>query len=131
MHTRWSYSIPSVARLGGRRSGIVACCSHVPFVPPLIAKSNPKVRHLKLALQNGKKRKRNGDVFLEGHRLILDALLHGLAPQLVILSQRAIDAPLGKQLLAELSSYRSIVSRVDDSVIATMASTETTQGCVL
>ena len=41
-------------------------------------------------------------LFLEGHRLVLDALHSGLVPSQVFLSDKAVEAPLGRSLLCAL-----------------------------
>lgn len=50
-------------------------------------------------------------LFLEGHRLVLDALQAGLLPSEVFLSEKAVAAPLGMELLCALLAMQKQQSR--------------------
>jgi len=77
----------------------------------LTSASNSTIKLLK-ALYARKKRKDKDLILLEGHRLVLDALRSGLRPLHVLLTDRGLHAPLGKELLQELVTGLSM--RVDD-----------------
>ena len=97
------------------------------FNPPIIGKKSDKVRLMKLAMK-AKKDERGGKIYLEGHRLVVDALQYGFSPEVVFLTERAIEAPLGTSLIKALEHYRSNVYQVDEKIMANITSTKTPQG---
>jgi len=77
----------------------------------LTSAANGTIKLLK-ALHVRKKRKDKDLILLEGHRLVIEALRGGMKPQHVLLTDRGVSAPLGKELLQELMAGLSL--RIDD-----------------
>jgi tRNA G18 (ribose-2'-O)-methylase SpoU len=102
--------------------------SDSPFFPPLISKSNDKVRKIKSSATKHKRAKKEGTVYLEGYRLIVDALRYGFSPQIILVTQKEIDGLNGQQLLIELLPHRTKVYRVDENTMDSITTTVNSQG---
>lgn len=103
------------------------------FESPIItSEGNDKIKRLKL-LQTKKQRDKFDLVLLEGHRQILDGIASGLIPEIVILSQKALDAPLGEELTKSLHTIRPMIKSCDlasESIMSTISDTVTNQGAI-
>mmetsp|Transcript_7256 Transcript_7256/g.12197 ORF Transcript_7256/g.12197 Transcript_7256/m.12197 type:complete len:222 (-) Transcript_7256:15-680(-) len=79
-------------------------------------------------------------IFLEGHRLVLDAIQAGLCPSEVFLCERAVAAPLGRSLLSALldkqqdraangaTGHAPVLYWVSSAVMSSFSATATAQG---
>ena len=68
----------------------------------ITSSSNTNLKTMKM-LQNKKGRERTGLIRLDGHRTVIDALNKGFDPQHVVISTKALNAPLGQELLIALT----------------------------
>lgn len=93
------------------------------------SETNTKVKLLK-SLNTKKKREENNMVLLEGHRQIIDAINLGIKPQLILLSEKAAQAPLGEKLLNTLQLHKLKYDYCSDSIINSVSDTITSQGIV-
>lgn len=105
-----------------------AFASDLYFSPPIISKSNDKVRAMKKYLFKHSKARIKGNVYLEGHRLVIDALRHGILPESIFLTQREIDGPNGHIIMSLLMPHSSIVYRVDEKTMDSITTTVNPQG---
>ena len=69
----------------------------------ITSSTNGRLKLLK-SLTSKKSRDRTGLVRLDGHRVIIDALNKGYDPQQIVVSERALTAPLGNELLRAVAS---------------------------
>lgn len=96
----------------------------------IVSESNAKVKLMR-SLRLKKTRDETQLLLLEGHRLILDALQHGrVAPELLLYTDRALQAPLGAALQEELHRHRSCSHLVSEDVFHSLSETVTSQGVV-
>ncbi len=72
----------------------------------ITSSTNGRLKLLK-SLTSKKSRDRTGLVRLDGHRVIIDALNKGYDPQQIVVSERALTAPLGNELLRAVASSLS------------------------
>ena len=93
--------------------------------------TNDKVKLLK-SLHTKKGRDAEGQVLLEGHRQVIDAILGGAEPSLVLFSDDAAASPLGGQLLDALQRCgpAATLCRAPDTVIQGVSDTVHGQGVV-
>jgi TrmH family RNA methyltransferase len=85
---------------------------------------NPKVK-LARALQRRREREREGKLFVEGLRLVEDALGAGLHPDLLFFTAPALAQPRIERLI---EAHRSAAWEVSPAVMAEMTDTVTPQG---
>lgn len=103
---------------------------------PIKSTDNEKVKLMRSLLKTKKKRDELGLIVLEGHRQVIDAVAMGLAPTLVLVSERAVtSAPLADKLLDALSHCSSAlgtqVGCVEESILDRACSdVVTSQGVV-
>ena len=93
----------------------------------ITSESNDKIK-LICSIKTRKKKDLQNLIFLEGHRVILDALAAGFTPEQVFLTERGIQAPLGDTLLQALNKYQSNVFTVTENVMNKITETVTSQG---
>ena len=103
---------------------------------PIKSTDNEKVKLMRSLLKTKKKRDELGLIVLEGHRQVIDAVAVGLAPTLVLVSERAVTtAPLADKLLDALAHCSSAlgtqVGCVEESILDRACSdVVTSQGVV-
>lgn len=91
---------------------------------------NVQVKHLR-SLKIKKKRDSTGQLLVEGHRPIIDAIQRGIKPKQVVYSYRAMTAPLGAKLSDALFCGGGIdVEEATDSVVDSVSDTVNCQGVV-
>ncbi len=96
--------------------------------PLLTSKANPKIQLIK-KLHSRRQREKSGLMLLEGHRLVIDALDAGFAPDFVLLHDGAVeDAAEGARLRAALAVSGSPVLRAPEALVAEASDTTTPQG---
>lgn len=96
----------------------------------IVSESNAKVKLMR-SLRLKKARDETKLLLLEGHRLILDALQQGrVAPELLLYTDRALQAPLGAALEEELLRHRSCSHLVSEDVFQSLSETVTSQGVI-
>lgn len=98
------------------------------MMDPIVSTDNSKVKLLK-SLQLKKNRDKAGLILLENHRHIIDALQNGNKVKHVLLSEKAIYAPLGAQLVDRLMTHHkeqdfsidmtndAIISKISEDVV--------------
>ncbi len=91
------------------------------------SESNEKIKHI-CSIKTRKKKDLQNLIFLEGHRVILDALAAGFIPEQIFLTERGTEAPLGGALVKALNKYQSNVFTVTDNVMSKITETVTSQG---
>lgn len=105
----------------------------LPWGDPISSVKNPTVKSFKALLTKRKKRSESDSTVLEGHRLVLDTLLHPATSSLVrhvLVSQQALDrSPRLKNTLLTSSSHVK-VNVVTDEVLRACCDTVTPQGVV-
>lgn len=96
----------------------------------IVSESNAKVKLMR-SLRLKKARDETQLLLLEGHRLIIDALQHGrVAPEMLLYTDRALQAPLGAALQEELLHHRGCSHLVSEDVFQSLSETVTSQGVV-
>ena len=96
----------------------------------LASKTNEKVKLMK-SLHLKKNRDREGMLLLEGHRQIIDAINGGYLPSTLLLSDEAIAAPLGQQLVNSLKKCASAsIYRAANDLIQSISDTVHCQGVI-
>ena len=93
------------------------------------SETNNKVKLLK-ALNIKKKREENNMVLLEGHRQIIDAINLGIKPHIILLSEKATQAPLGEKLVNTLLLHKLKYDYCSDIIMNSISDTITSQGIV-
>ncbi|MDQ4078096.1 MAG: RNA methyltransferase, partial [Chloroflexota bacterium] len=88
------------------------------------SEQNPKVK-LARALRRRREREREGKLFVEGLRLVEDALDSGEAPEFLFFTQSALGNPAVEQLVER---WRPSAWEVSEEVMQSMAETVTPQG---
>ena len=82
----------------------------------LTSGSNEKIKLVKGLQNSRKKRGKDALMLLEGHRQVIDALSYGFVPTNVLLTDRALRAPLCDNLMRSLSETLQLQSRSNDFV---------------
>jgi RNA methyltransferase, TrmH family len=85
---------------------------------------NPKVKQAR-ALRRRRERLREGKLFVEGLRLVRDALLGGTSPELLFYTRPSLAQP---EVLALVEQHRQVAWEVSESILSEMAETVTPQG---
>ena len=100
-------------------------------VMTITSPTNDKVKLLK-ALHTKKGRDAEGLVLLEGHRQVIDAIVGGAEPSLVLFTDEAATSPLGEQLLDALQRCgpAAQLCRASDAVVQGVSDTVHGQGVV-
>jgi TrmH family RNA methyltransferase len=97
----------------------------------LTSESNDKIKIIK-SLQLKKKRQSLNLLLLEGHRQVIDAINGGLIPQHILLSDKAINAPLSTILIESIinSKSESLVYKVNENIMQSLSDTVQCQGVI-
>jgi len=133
MISRWSSSLSIFTMFISKSSFRSIAKLHLSNIPDswkersITSETNEKVKHLTAVVQRKKKYIKDL-IVLEGHRMIIDAISAGFTPQLILITDRAISAPLGEQLVTSLLPYSTTVSLSNERVISKIADTVTNQG---
>lgn len=85
---------------------------------------NPKIK-LARALQKRREREREGKLFLEGVRLVRDALTVGIVPDTMFYTQATVETPEGSALVDQ---WQTVAWEVSPEVMASITETVTPQG---
>jgi len=93
------------------------------------SETNSKIKLLK-SLNIKKKREENNMILLEGHRQVIDAINLGIHPRLIVLSEKAVQAPLGDKLISTLQLHQLKYEYCSDSIMNSISDTVTSQGIV-
>jgi len=125
-----SLQVPSLRRVKhvARVGPVIARAKQPSNSWPLVtSRENPRLKTIR-RLQSRRQRERLGLFLLEGHRLVLDALGAGWAPEFVVVKDAAFDAPLGEQLRQALRGVVCDVVHAPADVVDELSDTETPQG---
>ena len=90
----------------------------------ITSSQNPKVK-LARALQKRRARENEGKLFLEGVRLVRDALAAGIVPDTLFFTQSAVETTEGSALV---ETWQSAAWEVSPELMASMCDTVTSQG---
>ena len=71
------------------------------------------------------------ELAVEGHRAVIDVLKWKLVPNMILLSKRAVDAPLGVELTKLLAPYSDAVIEVDESTFKNIVHIDSCQGVIV
>ncbi len=96
--------------------------------PLITSPHNPRVKLVRALQTQSKVRRAEGQIVLEGARLVADALVAGAQPVFVLYSQSFAHTPSGAQLLRQLEARDAPSFAVTDAVMAHAAQTQTPQG---
>lgn len=96
----------------------------------IVSLSNPHVKHLRSLRDSAKDRRSERSVFLEGVRLVADALQSGAALQLALYApDQLATTPAGQALLDQMGALPGAYAATPE-VVARAADTRTPQGVV-
>ena len=95
----------------------------------LTSESNDKIKLMK-SLNTKKKRQSLNVLLLEGHRQVIDAINGGMLPQHILLSDKAMNAPLSNILIDSIMKIKSesLVYKVNDNIMQSLSDTVHSQG---
>lgn len=93
----------------------------------ITSKRNEKVKFVNF-LQGNRRRKEELHVVVEGHRQIIDLLTSQCAPSECFITDRAVSAPFGRELMDKLNNTTTKVLFVTDDVMNFMSDTSQSQG---
>jgi TrmH family RNA methyltransferase len=97
----------------------------------LSSESNEKIKTMK-SLHIKKKRESLNLLLLEGHRQVIDAINGGLIPTQILLSDKAINAPLSSILINSIMKIKSesLVYKVNENIMQSISDTVHCQGVI-
>lgn len=92
----------------------------------ITSRQNSIVKYIR-SLRDKKTREQEGRFVIEGLTFVTEAILSGIIPEKLIISERAGHNPKAADIISQVSNPEAIV-RVSDSVMEYMSGTETPQG---
>lgn len=69
-------------------------------------------------------------ILVEGHRSIIDAIHNGLMPKYIFITNKAFDAPMGRELEKALKGLDVNVDEISDGMMRSITETVTNQGAI-
>lgn len=98
-------------------------------LPIIASRDNPRIKAVR-ALHERRGRAEQGAYLVEGVTLLLDALVSGVRPRLVLLDDARLSEEQRAALTTALAPQARVVQRVTPAVLRSVADTETPQGVV-